>query len=145
MAVGIKRPRFVWGPTKSNTLDLDYSMSEAFATSRPKQGYETARALGGNSVAHWNYGFEYLINIVLRFISTEQWDGPTGFKSFIADAMRGREFDFYPDRDDDPTTSYPCVLISPSVVDDYGELENDGRKRVMMQMRTTNGQHIRGI
>ena len=137
-------PAVTFGDGYAKRIDFTSHADSARSYSTPRETSSWTRPYNDGPVTAWMWGFDNIADLTLRYIPLDQWDGPNGVKMWIAQAMRGRPFRFYPDRINRPGDYHECVLMSPDSLSAYGRIEVDGSKALTITIRTIDKTYIEG-
>lgn len=115
-----------------NTLNFSYPLDNATAYSTIIDGSQMVRTENGTEYS-WIPNSNYILEGDVRWISTEQWDGATGWRAFLEYARAKNPFTFYTANTD--TTGVISYLVEP--LNGEHSLEIDGTRRIRLVIRNT--------
>ncbi len=131
--------RITWGTAYANTFDGAYPLDVAVAWSQDRAGSATVQTLAGVEDA-WIVGTDHLLSGQVRWLTTAQWDGATGFRALLEWARAKNVVRWYGNRVGAPSTYTPCYLVEASAP----ELEPDGTRKVTVTLRSSDGSAFTG-
>lgn len=134
------RPKFTWGGSFANTLNIGYPLDNVTAGDEPRAGSVFDQSVAGEEDA-WITGVDYVITADIRWIpqvnstgpTATGWDGSTGVRAFLAWCRQKNAVRFFPD-----TTSgtyITCYLKEPMT--GQGTAESDGTRKLTITLRNT--------
>jgi hypothetical protein len=142
-------PQIKWGPTFTNIIVIGYPLDDPLAYEDPREGSDFVQGSSGVEDA-WVQGEDQILEGVLRWIprvvatnpAATGYEDANGVRDWISDARKKNIFRWYPDIGGNPTVFYNMYLVDPMT--GGIEKEADGRRRVKIKMRTSDGASVDG-
>jgi hypothetical protein len=120
--------KIVWD---GNDLVFGYPLDNAVSYTAAMDGSQFVRIENGDEYS-WIPLTHYILEGEVRWISTAQWDGATGWRAFLEYARQKNTFSFYRDKDGTGITSY---LVEP--LDGNHDIEVDGTRKLRLVIRNS--------
>jgi hypothetical protein len=127
--MSIYNPSILWN---GNTLQFEYPLDNAISYSTIIDGSQMLRTENGTEYS-WIPNTNFILEGDVRWISTTQWDGTTGWRAFLEYARAKNKFNFYIDSNE--PESVESYLVEP--LNGEHELEPDGTRRIRLVVRNT--------